>query len=92
MNSYIVTLQLGYPENNYVNLIAYLKSNHFWARPMANVWVIKSDKIAMDIRDEVISKINTHLGDKVMVVLAEKRNWGTCNVVKDVNDWLKNKL
>lgn len=87
MKNYIVSLQLNIPENNYVALIAYLKTSTQWARPMNNVWIIQTDKTTAQIRDDIASYINTTQGDKVMV-LSLKGGWATHNVSKEVNDWM----
>ena len=91
MNHYIITLQLGYPEETYTNLEAYLKSADFWARPMKNVWIINTAKTAVEIRDGISQRVNISLGDKVLVMPlpAGLGNWATNNIGQIVNDWLK---
>lgn len=90
MKAYIITLQLVYQENTYVNLITYLKSSFVWARPMANVWIIKTPKDATEIRNGINTRINLGLGDRVLVMNVQSFDWATNNIDKIVTDWMKN--
>ena len=92
MKSYIIILQLGYQENLYVNLMNYLKSSTFWARPMNNVWIIKTSKTSAEIRDGVANSINIKLGDKVAVIAVQSADWATNNIDKNVTEWMKKNI
>ncbi len=92
MKSYIITLQLGYPENTYTNLASYLQSSSFWARPMQNIWIIKTSRSSAEIRNGINTRININLGDKVLVAKIENIDWATNNIDKIVTDWMKNNL
>lgn len=92
MKSYIIILQLGYPETSYTALINYIKSASLWAHPMNNVWIIKTPKTSAEIRDGVALNINIGLGDKVAVIAVQSADWATNNVDKAVTDWMKNNM
>lgn len=92
MKTFLISYDLGVPEthSSYVVLSNYLKSLYAnWARPVKSVWIIKSDKDAGQIRDEI--KLALDANDKLIVV-EMSGNWGTYNVSKEVTDWMKNNI
>ncbi len=92
MKTFLISYDLGLPEtqSDYVVLSNYLKSLYtFWARPVKSVWIIKSDKNAAQIRDEI--KLGLDQNDKLIVVELSG-DWGTSNVSKEVTDWMKNNI
>lgn len=92
MKTFLISYDLGVPEthSSYVVLSNYLKSLYVnWARPVKSVWIIKSDKGAGQIRDDI--KLALDANDKLIVV-EMSGNWGTFNVSKEVTDWMKNNI
>jgi len=89
MKTFLISYDLGVPEthSDYVALSNHLKSLYVsWARPVKSVWIIKSDKDARQIRDEIKSNLDSN--DRLIVV-EMSGNWGTYNVSKEVTDWMK---
>ena len=83
---------MGVPEthSSYTALSTYLKSLYAtWARPVKSVWILKSDKDAGQIRDEI--KLALDSNDKLIVVELSG-NWGTYNVAKEITDWMQNNM
>jgi hypothetical protein len=92
MKTFLISYDLGVPEthNDYVALSNYLKSLYIlWARPVKSVWIVKSEKNAGQIRDEI--KLVLDSNDKLIVVEL-LGNWGTSNISKEVTDWMKNNM
>jgi len=88
MKNYIVILNLLFSsDGSYKALISYLKTADYWARPMTNVWFIKTTINAGDLRDGIKSRLN--FSDKVIVIEVSGKNWGTSNIEKNVTDWMK---
>ncbi|MFA6550818.1 MAG: hypothetical protein WCT36_05730 [Candidatus Gracilibacteria bacterium] len=87
-----MSYDLGVPEthSDYARLSEHLKSLYItWARPVKSVWIVKSDKDAGAIRDEIKTVLDSN--DKLIVVEVSG-NWGTYNVDKEVTDWMKNNI
>lgn len=92
MKTFLISYDLGVPEthSSYIALSNYLKSLYSsWARPVKSVWIIKSNKNAEQIRDEI--KATLDYNDRLIVVEMSE-NWGTYNVSKEVTDWMKNNI
>lgn len=92
MKTFLISYDLGVPEthSDYVALSSHLKSLYAsWARPVKSVWIIKSEKDAEQIRDEIKTALDTN--DKLIVV-EMSGNWGTYNVSKEVTDWMKDNV
>ena len=86
MKNYLVIYSLNQAENLYTNLISYLKSSGYWAKPFAGVWIVRTTSSASEIRDGIKARINP--SDKVFVVAMHTNEWGTFNVSKEVTDWM----
>ncbi len=89
MKTYLIILKLGLNDDSYINLIQYLKTATYWARPANNIWIIKSYNSAAQIRDGVMNKI---LSTDQVMVLELGKDWATYNFNKIITDWLKNNL
>lgn len=90
MKSYLIIFKLGLPEATYTNLIAYLKTAKYWARPFDSIWIIKATIDAAKLRDGIREKINPD--DKVLVTTIPNNDWATFNISKEVTDWMRNSL
>ena len=88
--TYLITYQLRSPEESYTSLIKYLKTARQWAKPCANVWIIKADTDVTSIRDGIRGKIKQN--DKAFVTEVQIGSWATFNVQKEVTNWLQNNL
>ncbi len=86
MNSYVVLLKLTMPESSYTNLETYLKTADSWAKPMSNVWIIKTSVDASTLRDGVKSRI---YNIDQTIILSLDKYWATSNVSREITDWMK---
>lgn len=92
MKTFLISYDLGVPEthSDYETLSSHLKSLYnLWARPVKSVWIIKTDKSAGQIRDDI--KLVLDSNDKLIVV-EMSGNWGTYNISTEVTDWMKNNI
>jgi len=92
MKTFLISYDLGVPETHadYIALSKHLKTLYSsWARPVKSVWIVKSDKDAGQIRDEI--RLTLDSNDKLIVVELNS-NWGTFNVSKEVTDWMKSNI
>lgn len=92
MKTFLISYDLGVPESHadYAALFEKLKDLYSaWSRPVKSVWIVKSEKTATQIRDEI--KLLLDQNDKLIVVELGT-NWGTYNVSKTVTDWMKNNI
>lgn len=88
MKTFLISYDLGLPETHtdYIALSQYLKKLYpTWARPVKSVWIIKTQKTAGEIRDDIKVKLDSN--DK-FVVVELAGNWATYNISKDVTDWM----
>lgn len=92
MKTFLISYDLGVPETHtdYIELSNRIKALYSsWSRPVKSVWIIKSDKNAGQIRDEI--KLVLDSNDKLIVV-EMLGSWGTYNVSRDVTGWMKNNV
>ena len=92
MKTFIISYDLGIPENrsSYINIADGIKKLYSpWAKPLQSVWIIKSNKTAGQIRDDLSRYLDNN--DKLLVIEVVK-HWGTYNISKEVTDWMKNNI
>lgn len=90
MKSYVVILNIIFLEDTYKSLVSYLKTADLWARPMSNVWFVKTTINAGELRDGILSRI--HFTDKAVIIEVVGNNLGTSNIDQNVTDWMKKNL
>jgi hypothetical protein len=92
MNTYLISYDLRVPETSedYKKLIAYIKSFPSWAKPLYSVWLIKTDKTASQIRDEI--GFATDANDRTLVIDVTGRAWATKGVSEEIIKWMKDNL
>lgn len=90
MKSYIVVLKLNFSEDTYLNLINYFKTASYWAKPLPNVWFIKTNRMSSELRDGIMSRITNT--DKVLVIAVNNSDWASYNLDKVITDWMKSDL
>lgn len=90
MKTYFVIYKLASEETNYPNLLTYLKSATYWARPMENAWIIKTTTNAAGIRDGAKTKMLA--ADKILVISLPNNDWATFNISSVVTSWMKKNL
>ncbi|MDD5083603.1 MAG: SinR family protein [Candidatus Moranbacteria bacterium] len=92
MKIFFISYDLGGPEaySDYVILSNHIKGLfEFWAKPVKSAWIVKSNKSAGQIRDEIKIKLDSN--DKLIVIEIAK-DWGTYNIAREVTDWMKRNI
>lgn len=91
MNKYLISYDLGGPETrqDYLRLIAHIKTYSVWAKPLKSVWFILTEKSAIDVLEGI--KLHIDSNDKVTVIEVTG-DWATYGVAKDVTDWMQENL
>lgn len=91
MKSFLIIYQLSFPETSYNNLIGYLKSATYWARPCTTTWIIKTTVDVAKIRDGIKERatVNDHV---VVIELPLNTNWASFGISKKVTDWMKGNI
>ncbi|GMX58518.1 MAG: hypothetical protein MCSN_1720 [Candidatus Microsyncoccus archaeolyticus] len=92
MKTFLISYDLGAPETteDYGKVIASIKSLDDWAKPLYSVWLVKSDKTASQIRDQINKETDTN--DKLLVIDVSGAGWATSGISNEVTDWMKNNL
>jgi len=92
MYTYLITYELHNlaTPGSYTPFFTQIKSYTYWANPMLSLWLIKSDKIVSQVRDELYSKMFQQ--DKLFIVDVTHGAWGSYNLSNVVVEWIKNNL
>jgi len=86
MKTFIVTYKLDNYKVSYPIISEKIKSYDRWAKPFDRTWIIKTDKSAVEVRDELVSAINSK--GSIIVMDVSGSAWATARVNIKVNDWL----
>lgn len=91
MKTYLISYDLvGFAtQSDYRSLFEYLKGHSNWAKPLQSVWLIRTEKTAAQIRDEMLRLVDSN--DKILVIEV-KGHWASFNISKSVTTWMKEKL
>jgi len=91
MKTYLITYDLIKPENSvdYTRLFANIKSHIFWAKPMASVWLIKTNRTRKEIMRLLRSAADAN--DKFLVIEVTN-DWIAINIPDSVITWMKSKI
>jgi len=82
-----VTYDLSKPGREYNDLYEYLKSFGTWCRCLESTWLINTNKLCKDVRDEILKIIDSN--DKLLV-FSVGSDWAGYGLSKEIYDWLKN--
>ncbi len=88
MSTYIVTYDLSAPGRDYKRLFDYLKT-YTYAHVVESVWVIKTYKSAVTLRDEIKRYVDSN--DKVLVIKTT-REAAWLGLSAEIGDWLNDHL
>jgi CRISPR/Cas system-associated endoribonuclease Cas2 len=66
MAKYIVSYDLKKPGDEYEKLIKHIQTFDHWARIHKSVWFVETEKSAKELRDDLLSYIDSN--DKIFVV------------------------
>ena len=89
-NTILVSYDLMTPGKDYTNLIAFLRTFCFWAKPLESVWLIKTPSTAEQIRNAVQNHIDKN--DELLVVDVTKKPAAWFNLGDKVSSWIKSYL
>ena len=87
----MATLLVGYdlnkPDQDYKDLIEYLKSLGTWWHHLDSTWLVVTNLTASEMRD----KLKTLVGpsDEVLVMNVTDDDWATYGFEKKANEWLQ---
>ena len=88
-NTYLISYDLKDSDSNeYEELFSYIKSHDTWAHITESLWAVKTDKTAVVLRDELLSKVK--IGSAIFVIKSGvEAAWSS---VMCRNVWLKEHL
>lgn len=86
MKTFLIVYKLNDYGTYYSIISEKIKSYGKWAKPFDRTWVVKTEKPAVDIRNELASVINRR--GSILVVNITGSAWATSQVNTSVNDWL----
>ncbi len=89
MKSYIISYDLHSPGRDYSSLIPAIKELGNWCHAFESFWVIQTGKTAVEVRDVLISHIDSN--DQLLVISSGGEGaWR--NLSADVSSWLNKNL
>lgn len=84
------TIQINYdlvkPGRNYQPVYDYIKSHRAWARPLRSLWLIRTNKSAATVRDELEKLVDRN--DKIATFDVTGDSWAT-NFSDSHTKWMK---
>lgn len=88
MNTILISYDLIDPGQDYQELYDYLKDYDGWCHPLESLWMIKTDKDHLQVRNEVKNLIDRN--NKILVIDATGNEMAWSNLSKEASDWIKN--
>lgn len=87
MNTFLVVFTLHNTDRDYMTVANHLRNYHMWARVLENVWIVKSDDSASNIRSQLSVAIN---GDgNIAVFKITETAWASYDINQSVTDWMQ---
>ena len=86
MNTYLISYDLVAPGRDYQLVYDYMKKFGERAKPLYTVYLVYTDKLASQIRDELKNLVDTN--DKILVIKVDTSAWASFNLSTSA-DWLK---
>lgn len=87
------TIQINYdlvaPGRDYQALYDYIRSHDGYATPLESLWLIRTNKTAFTVRDELIRLVDAN--DKVATFDVTGDEWGT-NFSNAHTDWMQRNM
>jgi hypothetical protein len=84
------TIQINYdlrkPGRNYQPVYDYIKSHDGYAKPLQSLWLVRTEKSASTIRDELKNLVDSN--DKIATFDVTGDSWAT-NFSDAHTDWMK---
>lgn len=88
MAAYLISYDLLKQGQNYTGLYDAIKSYGGWAHVNQSVWIVVTDKTAVEIRDHLKAKVDSN--DRLFVIRSGTE--GAWQNAICSNEWLKNNL
>lgn len=89
MNTIQINYDLVGPGRNYPQVEAYIKSFGTWAHPLKSLWLVRTNKTAATVRDELMQVVDGN--DQVATFNVTDDDWAT-NFRDDTTDWMQNNM
>jgi hypothetical protein len=87
MNTLLVGYDLNRPAQNYVGLIDALKAHDTWWHHLDSTWLVRTQKTASQLRDELIQLIDAN--DELLVANVSGDMWASAGFEQRANEWLR---
>ncbi len=88
MNKILISYDLHKPVKDYEELYRYLKGFGTRAKPLESLWMVKTSKSHIAIRDEIVAHIDKDDSIIVIDVSGDAMAWR--GLGDKVSEWLKN--
>jgi hypothetical protein len=89
MNTIQVNYDLKQPGRNYAAVEEYIKAQGAWAHPLESLWLIRTAKGVVQVRDEL--KQHVHPQDRVLVFNVTGDAWAS-SWSNEVTEWMKEEM
>lgn len=87
MNTLLVSYDLIAPDRNYESVRGFLESHVNWAKPVQSLYLVKANKTAESLRNELNAYLDTN--DKVIVVDVTKDAAAWKGLSDQISSWIK---
>ena len=87
MNHLLVSYDLIAPGRNYESIRGFLESHVNWAKPVQSLYLVKANKTAESLRNELNAYLDTN--DKVIVVDVTKDAAAWKGLSDQISSWIK---
>lgn len=89
MNLILVSYDLRKEGQNYDGLIKAIKSYVNWANPLKSVWLIKTPKTYLEVRDYLCNFLDANDGIITLDITNSPMSWN--GIPLECDKWIKNK-
>jgi hypothetical protein len=87
VNTIEINYDLVAPGRDYSKLSTYLKSFNGYSHALESLWLVRTTKSAVTVRDEIKQYVDAN--DKVLVLDVTNDAWATLHLSKSTNEWLQ---
>lgn len=91
MNTILISYDLNKTGKEYERVITYIKSLGYWAKPLQNQFLVKSDLTDAQIVDGLLAN-GADTDDSIFVVDVTGRSAAWSHMPQTVADWMKDNL
>lgn len=90
MNTLLISYDLISPGRNYEPLRGFLESHSYWAKPVQSLYLVKSNKSAESLRNDLAPFLD--INDKIIVVDVTKDAAAWKGLSDKVSNWIIDNL